>query len=117
MEQWQYKILNKIRGMKTGEITTVSYGGRGSGKSQMLSVYLEYFEKLMQDQRMQNHTRQRLLAEGWLPVECGDHFMKNWTECHAICKETFGDNYTWTGEIFWFRTESDILWFKMAFGT
>jgi len=28
-----------------------------------------------------------------------------------------GDNYTWTGEIFWFRTESDILWFKMAFGT
>jgi len=32
MEQWQYKILNKIRGMKTGEITTVSYGGRGSGK-------------------------------------------------------------------------------------
>jgi hypothetical protein len=94
--------------------------GRQSGKSAILSdalsAYVECFNQLAEQERMQTATRQELIAAGWLPVECTEYFHKNWAECHDQCVEVFGkENYTWTGEIFWFKDERDIFKFKLMF--
>jgi hypothetical protein len=117
MVEWQQDIMDKMfSDPAPGELKVVT-SARRSGKSELAEVYADLYEQLIAEKRMQSDTRKRLLSEGWLPVECSKHFHNNWPECHKQCAEMFGkDNYTWTGEIFWFRTEEDILWFRMAFG-
>ena len=57
-----------------------------------------------------------LLANGWHPVICTQYFHSNWSDCHRQCKEIFGEeNYTWTGEVFWFKNKEDIIVYKLAF--
>lgn len=113
MEEWQKTLLKSMTGLKSGELK-IATSARQSGKSELIKLYTEHIAKLG---RMESEHRQRLIKEGWIPVTCGDHFMKNWSECHVQCKEMFGeDNYTWTGEIFWFRTVEDIFLFKLTFG-
>lgn len=97
----------------------VYHSARRSGKSltQMDAAYATAKARSDEVYRQNQDTRQGLLNEGWLPVKCSEYFHSNWKSCHAQCAEMFGeDNYTWTGGTFWFRTQEDIMVFKLTFG-
>jgi hypothetical protein len=112
MEPWQTELFNKMLDSK--HVLTLT--ARRSGKSEALYAYVEYFAELEKQERMQTETRKELLAAGWIPMECSKYFHQNWSECHEQCREIFGEKgYTWTGEIFWFRSVEDAFWFKMTF--
>lgn len=116
MHDYQKKMLDYLTQDENDLEHTAWHGGRSHGKSELYKAYQELYEKLIQQDRMKNEERQQLLAEGWLPVPCSMYFLKNWTDCHTRCKEMFDEeNYKWTGEIFWFRTEQDVVMFKLAF--
>lgn len=57
----------------------------------------------------------RVLAEkGYYSIQAGGtKAIANWRECHAWCKEQFGEHYTWTGSKFWFETEEDAMLFVL----
>ena len=100
--------MDSTKGVKYSHISTYQTARQG-GKRQMQAA-------IIANVRLQSEHHKRLRSEGWLPVECSEYFLKNWSQCHAQCKEMFGDNYTWTGDIFWFKTEADIMIFKLTFG-
>lgn len=39
---------------------------------------------------------------------------KNWNQIHVWCEQNFGDNYTWTGSVFWFCTPEDATLFAVT---
>lgn len=40
-----------------------------------------------------------------------------WQEIHKWCRETIGeDNYTWTGEVFWFDDKDNAIEFSLKWG-
>lgn len=44
--------------------------------------------------------------------------VNNWRDVHQWCKDNIDkDEYTWTGEVFWFRDERHALLFSLAWGT
>jgi hypothetical protein len=89
---------------KLGELEIIM-SSRKAGKSVMLG-----------DKRLESEWHKKLLAKGWHPVICTQYFHLNWKECHRQCKEIFGEeNYTWTGEVFWFKNKEDIIVYKLTF--
>jgi|Wag4MinimDraft_6_1082665.scaffolds.fasta_scaffold53193_3 hypothetical protein len=70
---------------------------------------------LLESNQLESVWCKDLLAKGWHPVICTQYFHLNWKECHRQCKEIFGENYTWTGEVFWFKNKEDIIVYKLTF--
>jgi hypothetical protein len=88
---------------KLGELKIVM-SSRKAGKSVML-----------EGKKLESKWHKELLAIGWHPVICTQYFHLNWADCHRQCKEIFGENYTWTGEVFWFKNKEDIIVYKLTF--
>jgi hypothetical protein len=88
---------------KLGELKIVM-SSRKAGKSVML-----------EGKKLESKWHKELLAKGWHPVICTQYFHLNWADCHRQCKEIFGENYTWTGEVFWFKNKEDIIVYKLTF--
>ena len=108
MHKWQQDYLDSIKGINSGQISGFM-AGRRVGKSMITE------QMLIQQSKYQK----QLIDEGWLSVGCSEYFFKNWSRCHDQCKQLFGEpsvGYTWTGDIFWFKTEEDIMLFKLTFG-
>ena len=97
------KYAASIEGVKYGQISAYQ-AARQSGKSQLHAELIAH------------NYHNGLLADGWLPVKCSEYFLNNWSQCHDRCREMFGKNYTWTGDIFWFKIKEDIMIFKLTFG-
>lgn len=57
--------------------------------------------------------RTTLQNAGYFPVSLSS---KEWSTVHNWCVDTFGDRYTWTGEVFWFETREDAMRFKLQWG-
>jgi hypothetical protein len=119
-----YKDIEKyaasIKGVNYGQISAYQaarQSGRQSGKS-LVSLDMAYERAKAQSDELlrRREAHQKLRDDGWLPVKCSEYFFKHWSQCHDRCREMFGKNYTWTGDIFWFKTEEDIMIFKLTFG-
>jgi hypothetical protein len=57
------------------------------------------------------------LAAGYPYVLVQNSQSNKWSEIHAWCQNVLGqDNYTWTGDVFWFLTEDDAVKFSLVWG-
>lgn len=112
MEKWQKQIINGMYGIKSGEITVVSYGGRGSGKSQIIQQYNEMFAK---QQELMNQCKEK--GYTMVTIDASQMTSKNRKEmidwCTQNCKKDFASFVAARG-IFMFEDETDSLWFKLA---
>jgi hypothetical protein len=64
----------------------------------------------------------RLKVDRYLFKQIGYHSVvvdvNNWREVHQWCKDNIDkDEYTWTGEVFWFRDDRQALLFSLAWAT
>lgn len=58
--------------------------------------------------------QEHLFKGGFFPAQVPVE--NNWREMNAWCQKRHGDQFTWTGRIFWFETEKDRNWFLLRFG-
>lgn len=53
-----------------------------------------------------------------IKVPAGDLSMRNhWTGMHDWCRKQFGEDYTWTGSVFWFAKKEDAILFALRWGS
>ena len=123
---WQMNMLNKLQGVKKGELFMLT-AGRRTGKSQLTN---QAFLRLWND--IHNRPVERLvLSEGTVygsRYYCVEPFGGSWQEMELWCMQAFGET---TGSIygenvpepaqrwymnnrsFWFRDQKDQLMFVM----
>ena len=123
---WQMNMLNKLQGVKKGELFMLT-AGRRTGKSQLTN---QAFLRLWND--IHNRPVERLvLSEGTVygsRYYCVEPFGGSWQEMELWCMQAFGET---TGSIygenvpepaqrwytnnrsFWFRDDADRLMFVM----
>jgi hypothetical protein len=124
---WQMNVLNKLQGVKKGELSMIT-AGRRSGKSMLSS---QAFQRLWNDLHARPVENLKL-SEGTVygaryytvePVGGSWHEMEHW------CHEAFGDpgdkiwdsgpaplpakRWYMNNRKFWFRSEQDQLMFVM----
>lgn len=127
MQDWQLNVLNKLQGIKPGQLS-MTMSGRRTGKSQMSSVA---FQRLWNDIHYRP-VEELKLTEGTVygkRYHCVEPVGGHWPEMEAWCFETFGKtegsiwaetktpmpNERWymNNRKFWFRDEKDLLMFVM----
>jgi hypothetical protein len=121
---WQMNVLNKIQGIKKGELMLTV--GRRSGKSILGS---HAFQRLWEDLHARP-VEELKLSEGTVygaRYYCIEPVGGNWPEMELWCHETFKDTGPIWGETtpnpaqrwyannrkFWFRDQADQLMFVM----
>ena len=124
---WQMNVLNKLQGVKKGELS-LTMAGRRSGKSQMSSVA---FQRLW-DELHRRPVEDLKLTEGTVygsRYHCVEPVGGSWIEMQEWCFNQFGDSgkHIWgeketpthpqrwymNNRKFWFRDEQDRLMFVM----
>lgn len=127
MERWRLDLLEKLNGVKPGEMT-VMMAGRRAGKSMMSS---SAFKRLFDDIYSQPIS-DILLAEGTVygsRYYTAEPIGGSWPEMEAWCYQTFGDDskpiwgesttpkpaQRWykNNRKFWFRNEADRTLFVL----
>ena len=122
---WQLAVLNKMSGLKKGELIMMT-AGRRSGKSQMYMA-LHTWENLPA-----RPVENLILTEGRVHgarYYCVENVGGNWREMEAWCFKQFGDvgssigwqesknskchRWYMNNRKFWFRNEQDQLMFVM----
>ena len=127
LQSWQLDMLDKLRGVKPGEMMIYS-AGRQTGKS----YFTQYtIDRLMRDLNSQPIT-DLVLSEGTVygsRYHCVEPVGGSWTEMQEWCLNQFGDSgkHIWgSNEVpvpqerwymnnrkFWFRDDADRLMFVM----
>jgi hypothetical protein len=127
IQPWQIDMLEKLDGVKPGEMVIMS-AGRRLGKSMMTQ---QAIDRLMRDLNSQPIS-DLLLSEGRVygaRYHCVEPVGGNWLEMQEWCLEKFGDSgkHIWgSNEVpapqerwymnnrkFWFRHEQDRLMFVL----
>lgn len=127
IEPWQMNVLNKLQGVKKGELS-MTMSGRQLGKSQMNSVA---FQRLW-DELHNRPVEDLKLTEGTVygsRYYCVEPVGGSWREMETWCIKTFdstqgsiwGENpppepaqrWYMNDRKFWFRDEKDRLMFVM----
>ncbi len=60
------------------------------------------------------HTAKKFVVRDLIHLEYCD--ATQWQETHSWCNENFGEQYSWAGNTFAFKTAEDALLFKLAWG-
>ena len=123
---WQMTVLNKLQGIKPGQLS-MTMAGRRTGKSQMSSVA---FQRLW-DELHRRPVEDLKLTEGTVygsRYYCVEPVGGSWREMEHWCIEHFGSvgEHIWgekapepvqrwymNNRKFWFRNEQDRLMFVM----
>jgi len=127
IEPWQMNVLNKLQGIKPGQLS-MTMAGRRTGKSQMSSIA---FQRLWEDLH-RRPVEDLKLTEGTVygsRYHCVEPVGGSWVEMQEWCLNQFGNSgkHIWgsnetpapqerwymNNRKFWFRNEQDRLMFVM----
>jgi hypothetical protein len=126
IQPWQMNVLNKIQGVKKGQLSTIT-AGRQSGKSQLSS---QAFQRLWDD--LHNRPVEDLkLSEGTVygnRYYCVEPVGGSWLRMETWCSDNMGSNgsawdkdkapkpnsrWYMNDSRFWFREEKDRMMFVL----
>ena len=125
IQDWQLNVLNKIQGIKKGQLS-LTMGGRQTGKSSS-AAYMRMWNDLYP-----TPVERLMLSEGTVygsPYYCVEPVGGNWPEMQEWCLNQFGDSgkHIWgeketpnpqqrwymNNRKFWFLDDADRLMFVM----
>lgn len=118
MINWQKDLLERLEGMKPGEMKAITASGRRVGKSQLMKLWRDVYHEGHPSLRLHEGT---VYGETYYTVECYGYI---WDDLHKWCVESFGpthDDGVWepsqrwyeNNSAFWFRETKDRDWFVM----